>query len=119
MILVMISLLLAGCYKDDNVKEFVTGTYITEWKNEFNESRDTIIIEPLTNAGSKTYKITRKTFFHYTNLRKRKSEYKVLRWTGCYDEKQKTVMIHNSGRILSFDPAKFEMKMGTITYKKL
>ena len=120
MISIVIScLLLTGCNIDDNVKSFIPGIYVAEWKTEFNESRDTMLIHPLTQGGSETYRITRRTWFRYRNEKRRGPEYKLLQWTGSYDEKQKTIMVHNTGRVLSFDPANAEMKMGTITYKKL
>ena len=120
---VTICLLLVSCndlFKSDKVKDFIPGTYRSEWSTEFSESIDTLLIQPLMKEGSDTYTITRRTrvVFH-KDSRKRNPEYKIARWTGSYDPGAKTVVVNNNGRVLSFDPVHKEMKMGTTAYRKL
>lgn len=109
-----------GLLKQDEVKRFIPGTYISNWKTEFNQSVDTMTIEPLVQNGSEGYLIIRRTNVSYFNTqRKRNPEYKIVKWTGSYNLENKTVFINNNARQLSFDPVNKEMKMGTITYRKL
>ena len=97
------------------VKDYISGTYTTEWTTEFTEARDTMLIESLVKEGSNTYQVTRRTYMLYQN----KPQYKLVHWTGTYNTSNKTIIINNNGRILSFDPTNREMKMGSTTYKKL
>lgn len=119
--LIIGSLLFARCNScSEDVKIFIPGTYVAEWRNEFAESKDTLYISLLSSDDRALYSITRRSRFNYVNKTKtHKPEYKMVHWTGIYDEKQRTISVQNTGRKLSFDPAKVEMKMGTITYKKL
>ena len=97
------------------VKDNIPGTYFTGWTTEFTEARDTMIIEPSVKNGSGTYEVTRRTFMLYQE----KPQYKLVHWTGSFNSGNKTIIINNNGRILSFDPQHKEMKMGSTTYRKL
>jgi hypothetical protein len=97
------------------VKDYIPGTYVTEWTTEFTEARDTMLIEPSVKDGSGTYQITRRIYMLY----QKRPQYKLVHWTGTFNSGNKTIIINNNGRILSFDPANKEMKMGSTIYKKL
>ena len=97
------------------VKDYIPGTYVTEWTTEFTEARDTMLIEAASEKGSITYQITRRTYMLYQE----KPQYKLVHWIGTFNSGNKTIIINNNGRILSFDPSNKEMKMGSTTYKKL
>ena len=97
------------------VKDYIPGTYTTSWSTEFTQSRDTLIIEPPTEGASIVYQITRRIYMLYLG----KPQYKLVKWTGTFISTSKTVIINNNGAILSFDPARHEMKMGSAVYKKL
>ena len=114
-LLLMIPVLLFLFRCAQPVKDYIPGTYITEWTTEFTEARDTIRIDPLEKAGSITYQLTRRTYMLY----QKKPQYKLVHWTGTFNSGNETIIINNNGRILSFDPDKREMKMGSTTYKKL
>ena len=115
LLLLMIPLLLFFIRCTTPVKDFIPGTYVTEWTTEFTEARDTMVIDPLENAGSSNYQITRHTYMLY----QKKPQYKLVHWTGTFNSGNKTIIINNNGRILSFDPAGKEMKMGSTIYKKI
>jgi hypothetical protein len=111
-------LLLLGCSlfsSKEPIRDFIPGTYCSEWTTEFTEARDTMLIEPLTKEGSSIYQIIRRTYMLY----QKKPQYKLVHWTGTFNSGNETIIINNNGRILSFDPANKEMKMGSTTYKKL
>jgi len=97
------------------VKDYIPGTYTTEWITEFANARDTIQIQPLPKDGSSVYQVTRRTYYVY----QQKPSYKLVHWTGTFNSASKTITINSNGRILSFDPSHNEMKMGSTTYKKL
>ncbi len=104
----------------DTVKVFIPGTYSAEWATEYNQTKDTLLLEPLTLNGSETFQITRRSKVEYINAAKeRLPEYKISKWSGTYDAKTKTIFINNNGRVLSFDPKKDILWMGTIRYAKL
>ncbi len=107
LLLLMIPMLLFLIRCTTQVKDFIPGMYITEWTTEFTEARDTILIDPLGKAGSISYQITRRTYMLY----QQKPQYKLVHWTGTFNSGNKTIIINNNGRILSFDPATREMKM--------
>jgi len=115
LLLPMIPMLLLFIRCATQVKDYIQGTYITEWTTEFTEARDTMFIEPAVKEGSGTYQVTRRTYMLYQN----KPQYKLVHWTGIFNSGNKTIIINNNGRILSFDPQNKEMKMGSTTYKKL
>lgn len=121
----IILLLLAGCCvlliscnllsSRDQVRDFIAGTYTTAWTTDFTEARDTVVIEPSVKAGSGTYQITRRTYMFYH----KKPQYRLVHWTGTFNSRDKTIIINNNERILSFDPVAKEMKMGSTVYKKV
>jgi hypothetical protein len=113
--LLMMTIVLVFIRCSTQVKDFIPGTYTTEWTTEFTEARDTVLIEPSDKAGSGTYQITRRTYMLYQT----KPQYKLAHWTGIFNSSNKTIIINNNGRVLSFDPSNKEMKMGSTTYKKL
>jgi len=119
-LMIILLFLIAGCKRGTGVREFIPGTYVTEWDNGFSSVRDTMLLEPATAGGSEGYLISRRT--SYTQLIKsgtNKPRYKIARWTGSFDTKTKTVVVDKNGRVLTFDPAKNEMRMGSAIYKKL
>lgn len=118
--LVMILLSCNGLPQTDSVKNFIPGTYCAEWENEFKKATDTIEIQLLTQNGSESYRISRRVHLTFVNqLKATPSEYKAQSWTGTYSKNSKTVIINNTGSILSFDPVKKILWWGTSSYKKL
>ena len=105
--LIIISLLLTGCFKKSIN---VSGVYITQWSNEFAEVRDTIQIQAI---QPNEYKIIRRSCI----IKNKEPEYKLVHWTGTYNGDDQTLVIHSNARILYFKED--EMRMGTTTYKKL
>jgi hypothetical protein len=109
-----------GLTQSDTVKEFIPGTYSAEWQTELNTTRDTLSLQALTQDGSATYLIIRRSQVTFINAAKnRPPEYRLVKWAGTYDSKTKTIFINNNGRVLSFEPQKEILWMGTIKYKKL
>ena len=104
----------------DTVKVSIPGSYSAEWENEFKKATDKLEIQLLTKNGSESYRISRRVHVTFINqLKETPSEYKVQSWTGTYNKNSKTVIINNTGSILSFDPAKKILWWGTTIYTKL
>jgi hypothetical protein len=119
---IFILILLVSCNPgtETRVREFIPGTYITEWDNGFSTARDTILVKPAPAEGGDSYSIIRRTFYRQSvNGKTLNPKYKIARWTGRFNQQDMTVVINKNGRILSFDPDKKEMRMGSAIYKKL
>lgn len=98
----------------------ITGSYAAEWKGDYSETKDTMQIIPLIKDDVVRFIITRKSFVQFTGLAaSRLPEYKLVRWTGVYNEENRTIQIENNGRVLSFDGQSKEIIMGVVRYKKL
>ncbi|MBE7174491.1 MAG: hypothetical protein INR73_28225 [Williamsia sp.] len=104
----------------DVVREFVPGTYITEWRNEFTQSKDTIIILAPTTRGSDGYRITKRSYYQQTiDGKDLKPQFKIQNWIGSYNPEVKTLVIGKSGRVLLFNPDRNELVEGSTTYNKI
>lgn len=104
----------------DEVKEFIPGTYVTEWRNEFTQSKDTIAISAPTARGSDGYRIIKRSFYQQTiDGKELKPQFKVQNWTGLYNPEVKTLVIDKSGRVLLFNPNKNELVEGSTPYNKI
>lgn len=106
----------------DHVREFIPGTYVTSWKNEFTVSKDTIlIISPLPFVkGSDQYFVTKRSYYKQTvDGKELKPQFKIQNWTGSYNPEVKTLVIDKSGRVLLFNPDKNELVEGSTSYNKI
>ena len=118
-------LLLTSCNpfrSGDHVKEFIPGTYVTSWKNEFTVSKDTILITPppLFTKASDQYIVTKRSYYRQTvDGKELKPQFKVQNWTGSYNPEVKTLVIDKSGRVLLFNPEKNELVEGSTSYNKI
>ncbi len=116
-------LLLLSCQEFSagaRVKDFIPGTYASTWTGPYSKTSDTISITTIQKEGSEVYLVTRRTKLEYIGSTvARPPEYKIVHWTATWQESSRTILVHNNGRLLSFDPAADELKMGVITYKKL
>ena len=90
LLLIMISVPLFFIQCTSQVKDYIPGTYVTEWTTEFTEARDTMLIELSVKEGSGTYQITRRTYMLYQE----KPQYKLVHWTGTFKSGNKTIIIN-------------------------
>ena len=115
-LLLFISIFLS-CHRGYQIKEFIPGTYLGEFKNEFFIGRDTLVIELFNNS---TYVINHKESYQrikdgdLLNV-----ERKTEKWVAVYDEKEQVLIEGRTGKILSFDPSKNLLMVGTSIYKKM
>ena len=120
---IVLLLVLSSCElvgSKDAVQPFVPGTYCSEWSSEFSATRDTLLIRAVGARDPLLYQVTRRTFHRYeAAMKKRPPEYKVEQWMATYAQREKVLLVHKNGRVLSFDPDRKEMRMGVTVYKKL
>lgn len=95
----------------------VPGTYVREVKNEMSTGHDTLI---LTGNGPSPYTIK----YHLTYQRIKDGrllppERKEERWIAIYDEKSGLLVEQKRGRVLSFQPDKATLMVGSSSYKKI
>ncbi len=115
-------LFLIGCngLTSDKVKPFIAGTYISSWKTAFSIAVDTMNISAISAGGSEGYIIVRRTHLQFINaVKKREPEYSISKWQGSYNPGDKTIVVQNNGRVISFDPDNKVLRMGNIVYRKL
>lgn len=119
----VIAVLLMSCGlfgKKVSVQEFIPGVYVAQWTSEFADSRDTLQIEALAAPSEGMYAITRRSYHVYNQrTKRRKPAYELQHWTASYAQREQVLLVHKNGRVLSFDPAKQEMRMGITIYRKL
>jgi len=102
----------------DNVKVFMPGVYARHYTDEYTNSYDTITIQLI--AGGDEYNVIERTRFEkVTDNGKMQPGYSIQKWTGSYDDRNKSLWLQQAGRAIRFNPAKKELITGTQPYKKL
>lgn len=113
----LFSSIFLSCQTGYRMKEFISGTYVREFKNEFYAGRDTLVIWHFNNS---TYLVNHKeSFQRIRDGRLLNVERKLEKWVTVYDEKEQILKEERRGRILSFDPSKNILMVGSSIYKKL
>ncbi|MCY1523992.1 hypothetical protein D9M68_589070 [compost metagenome] len=103
--------------ESDNVRPFISGTYINIAGSEFSIANDTLVIEP---SESNNFYIHRKTGFNLINDGKvGKREYETENWNAVYDEATKTLTETKKGKLITFYPDSAKLMVGKRAYQKL
>ena|SRR5690606_31313072 len=114
-------ILVQGCgliIKRDKVKVFIPGAYTRVSQHEFGTEHDTIIIN-VQNEFSDQYHIERRwKYERILDGEKLKPEYKLFKMTGFYNSHNELLRIEHTGEILSFNPKKKQIVVGSVTYQK-
>lgn len=122
-LLICVALVLVSCdllRSKPDVQAFIPGVYVARWNSAYADSHDTLQILPQMSGTTIHYAIIRRTFHRYQQGRKPvPPKYTIDHWTASYAPREGTLLIHRSGRVLSFDPAKRQLTMGAIVYQKL
>ena len=108
--------ILFGCDSGSN-KDFIPGTYVREVKNEFSIGRDTLVIGAV---NTNTYTMIHKGSYRQIRNGKLLPVKSISEnWPVTYDENQKVLMESKRGKIISFDPSKNILFVGSSLYKKI
>lgn len=118
----IIILFLYGCgllKTKDQVQEFIPGTYIRFFKQEFGTEYDTLVIS-VQNQTADEYRILRKwKYERVLDGQKIEPEYKRSFTSGIYDAGHKLLRENETGDFYSFDPGQKLLFNGAIKYQKL
>ncbi|PZR29099.1 MAG: hypothetical protein DI535_03540 [Citrobacter freundii] len=122
-VIIVMAIILVSCdmlRSKSNMQDSIPGTYVAKWNSEYSDTHDTLQILAHTQGSAAQYEIIRRTFHRYIDRHKpAPPTYKIEHWTGSYTPSEQRLLIHKNGRVLSFDPAKGQLKMGITIYQKL
>ena len=105
-----------SCSQDNN-PNFIPGTYVREVKNEFSVGRDTLVIGAV---NPNTYTVIHKGTYRQIRDGKLLPVKSISEnWPVSYDENKKVLMESKRGKIISFDPSKNILLVGSSPYKKI
>lgn len=107
-------LFITGCKEYSN--ENISGVYVTQWKDEFAKTSDTMIITR--QRESKDYQITRHMCSRFYKKSK-KPVFKIAYWTAVFNNTNLSLLVNNNGRTLFYYPQRNELISGTVIYKKM
>jgi hypothetical protein len=108
---------LFGCSPASN-KSDISGTYVTQFKNEYSITSDTLVIA--LEGNSQTYNVERKTGFNKVRDGKTlPKEFKVTKWVSSYDTDKHLLQETELGKQISVIPEKQSLKFGDTEYQKV
>ena len=112
--------LIAGCnINRDKIKDFIPGTYVADYEQEYSKGHDTLVFGSVSKDGN-SYTIIRKTSYRRKiNGKMGQREQKNEQMTGIYNEQDKVIYESTKGEIFSFSPEKNFVLSGTLQYKKI
>lgn len=114
---ICVVILSCGNTLNDDVRDFIPGTYVREVVNEMSAGRDTLRISAISGTS---YAIRRNGV--YRRIKDGSflpPEYKTEVWTAVYDEQTGVLNEAKRGRTLSFLSQKGLLLVGGSTYKKI
>jgi len=104
---------------NDQVQNFIPGTYIRFSQHEYGTEYDTLSIS-LQNKTSNEYQVMRKwKYERILDGERIEPEYKKQTTTCIYDSKDKLLEETETGANYSFDPKRSRLFAGSIEYKKI
>jgi hypothetical protein len=105
--------------ENDDMKEFIPGTYIRSGQNEFGKEYDTLVVSLQNKAGNE-YKLQRR--WRYDRVLDGKPiepEYKLTETTGIYDAESKLLKETETLELMTFDKGKKLLLKGTNIFTKI
>jgi hypothetical protein len=124
MLAIMISLIIAfyGCRsaEKEDWKAFIPGVYATAYNHHYSIGWDTLIITLNQGTESNVYTIVRHNRHQriiHGNAKPAISKHFV--WTGITDDKLHALIISKNKRLIVFEPASNQLKIGITIYKKI
>jgi len=115
-------LLLTACTSNmlkDAIVDFIPGTYIAYYENEFHKTHDTLLIQE-NKGGNNVYEIIRRYYYTTTvDGKELTPTYKKENWTALFDKEHHILSEQRHGSVISFDPGNKTLKRGNREYKKI
>ena len=113
---VLICTILFGC-ASQNIADFIPGTYVRTVINEFSVGRDTLVVGTVSWL---TYTIIHKGSYRLIKQGRLLPAQSISEnWMATYDENKQVLMESKRGKIISFDPAKKILLVGSSPYEKI
>ncbi len=118
--IIVIALIITFLYicSPTSKKTDISGTYVTQFKNEYSITSDTLVVA--SEANSQTYNIERRTGFN--KIRDGKAlpkEFKKVKWVSSYDIEKQLLQETELGKQISVLSEKQSLKLGDSEYQKV
>ena len=117
---ILIALIITFLYScsPTSKKTDISGTYVTQFKNEYSIASDTLVVA--SEANSQTYNIERRTGFNkIRNGKTLPKEFKVAKWVSSYDIEKQMLQETELGKQISVLAEKQRLKLGDSEYQKV
>jgi hypothetical protein len=118
-VLLPVSLWAACTNKQQQLKDFIPGTYVNHAQSEYSVADDTLIIKA-DALTENSYQVTRKTgFSRVRNGQLQPAEHKAKVFTAVWDDGKQTLQITQNGIMLLFQPGGHQLMVQNSKYRKL
>ncbi len=103
-----------------NIHAFIPGTYVRHYEGEYSKGgEDTLTINEVSGSAN-VYSILRHVSYQRVIDKKvQPREYKTEDWTAIYNEKDKILHEQKRGSMISFNPEKKTLMVGSDEYQKI
>lgn len=121
LLILLIALSIAGCGTNgnDEIIEFIPGTYVRTAQTEFGKAYDTLVIT-LQNKSANEYKIQRRwKYDRVLDGKPQEPEYKVTETSGLYDSEKNLLQETETLEFFSFDTKNKLMFNGANKFTKI
>jgi hypothetical protein len=112
----IVVLCLAGC-QAERTENFIPGTYIRSFTQEFSVAADTLFIA---GSGNKMYAITRKTGYkRIENGKTGNKQYKTAHWVARFDPETNFLYELQHGKVITLYPDSGYIRVMNSLYRKI
>ena len=103
-----------------SIQTFIPGTYVRHYEGEYSKgAEDTLIINEVSGSAN-VYSIVRHVSYQRVIDKKiQPREDKTENWTAIYNEKDKILHEQKHGAMISFNPEKKTLMVGSDEYQKI
>jgi hypothetical protein len=109
--------MLSGCSQQET--DFIPGTYVKQFAQQYNIGSDTLIITAVTPSGG-SYAIAR--YLSYVPIKdgkRLKAQSESAHWMGGYNKDSKQLIVQPSGKVLTFSQDSNCLYIGNSMYNKI
>ena len=123
--LIIISVIVAAACNtsqesNKSIKSFIPGTYVRNYEGEYSKGgQDTLIISEIAGSAN-VYSIVRHVSYQRVIEKQiQPREYKTENWNGIYNEEDRVLHEQTHGAMISFNPEKKTLTVGSDKYQKI
>lgn len=119
LIVMSILFLAISCNESKSVQNFIPGTYVRSFQDEFSKGNDTLIIG-IRDPRMSLYRIEKRMgYVQQIDGKMLTPQHTVEQWTAVYNREQGQLHEQRKGKVLSFYPEENKLSMGSSEYQKL